>query len=247
MTARAGQVAIVTGAAGGVGAAVVTRFRAAGYRIVAVDISPAVAELAEPGTVVPVCTDAGASGSAAQAVGAARDAFGRVDVLGNNAGRFLSKPISETTDEDFDGLMAANVRSAFTHAREALPLLLESRGCIVNTSSISGFVGVAGQTVYAMTKGALLQLTRVLAVEYAARGVRVNAVAPGAIDTEFTRDFRVHDADPEKSRQVTLSNHPIGRVSTADEVARAIEFLAHPDSGGITGTVLSVDGGYLAR
>ena len=242
----AGHVAIVTGASGGVGRAVVARFRAAGYRVVGVDISPAVEDLAVPGEVVAVTGDAGAAATAERAVAAAAR-FGRLDVLVNNAGRFLQKPITDTTDGEFDALVAANVRSAFVHSRAALPMLLDSRGSIVITASTSGFVGVAGQSVYAITKGALVQLTRALAVEYADRGVRVNAVAPGAIDTDFVAEHRARDPDPERSRRISLERHPIGRFSTADEVARAIEFLAHPASGGITGTVLSVDGGYLAR
>jgi NAD(P)-dependent dehydrogenase (short-subunit alcohol dehydrogenase family) len=242
-----GHVAIVTGAAGGVGRAVVARFRAAGYRVVGVDIAATVDDLAVPGAVVPVRGDAGSAATAARAVEAARGEFGRLDVLVNNAGRFLQKPITEVTDEEFDGLIAANVRSAFVHSRAALPLLAESSGCVVNTASTSGFVGVAGQSVYAITKGALVQLTRALAIEYATRGVRVNAVAPGAIDTDFTAAHRAADPDPERSRRISLERHPIGRFSSADEVARAVEFLADPGSAGITGTILSVDGGYLAR
>ena len=106
---------------------------------------------------------------------------------------------------------------------------------------------MANQSVYAMTKGAIIQLTRQLAIECAGQGVRVNAVAPGAVDTEFTAEARAADPDPVARLAVTLSNHPIGRMSTPDEVARAIVFLAAPESAGITGTVLSVDGGYLAR
>jgi NAD(P)-dependent dehydrogenase (short-subunit alcohol dehydrogenase family) len=241
------RVVVVTGASGGVGRAVVARFHAAGYRVVGVDIAPAVEELAVPGEIAAVTGDAGDAATAARAVGTAREEFGRLDVLVNNAGRFLQKPLTETSDDEFDRLIAANVRSAFVHSRAALPMLLESGGCIVNTASTSGFVGVAGQSVYAITKGSLVQLTRALAIEYAGRGVRVNAVAPGAIDTDFTAEHRARDPHPEESRRISLERHPIGRFSSADEVARAIEFLADPASGGITGTILSVDGGYLAR
>jgi NAD(P)-dependent dehydrogenase (short-subunit alcohol dehydrogenase family) len=244
---REGHVAIVTGASGGVGRAVVARFHAAGYRVVGVDISPAVEELAVPGQIVGVTGDAGDAATAERAVETALDAFGRLDVLVNNAGRFLLKPITETSDDEFDRLIASNVRSAFVHSRAALPALLESSGCIVNTASTSGFIGVAGQSVYAITKGSLVQLTRTLAIEYADRGVRVNAVAPGAIDTDFVAEHRAKDPHPEESRRISLERHPIGRFSSADEVARAIEFLADPASGGITGTILSIDGGYLAR
>lgn len=239
--------AVVTGAARGIGRCVVTRLRAAGYRVVGVDVSPAVAELAEDGWVVPVVADVTADAAPDTVVGRALAEFGRLDLLVNNAGRFLRRPLLETTDDDFDALFAVNVRPAFRFARAALPHLVETRGCVVNTASISGLVGMPNQSVYAMTKGAIVQLTRQLAIDCAGAGVRVNAVAPGAVDTEFTAEARQVDPDPEASLATTLSNHPIGRMSTPDEVARAIVFLASPESAGITGTILSVDGGYIAR
>ncbi|MBO0823406.1 MAG: SDR family oxidoreductase, partial [Actinobacteria bacterium] len=155
----------------------------------------------------------------------------------------------ECTDADFDALMATNVRGAFSHARESLPWLAQTRGSIVNLASISGLVGMPGQTVYSMTKGAIVQLTRQLAVEHAHRGIRVNAVAPGAVDTDFVANARYASADPDPaaSRATAISNHPIGRILTPEEIAEAIVFLASPAASGITGTILSVDGGYVAR
>ena len=204
-------------------------------------------ELAEDGWVVPVVADVTLDGTPEAVVGRAVDEFGRLDLLVNNAARFLRRPILETTDDDFDRLFATNVRPVFRFCRAALPHLVESRGGIVNTASISGLIGVANQSVYAMTKGAIVQLTRQLAIEFAARGVRVNAVAPGAVDTGFMDEARQADPDPAASLAMTLANHPIGRMSAPDEVARAIVFLAAPESAGITGTILSVDGGYVAR
>jgi len=241
------QTAVVTGAAGGIGRSVVRQLRAAGYRVVAVDISPAVTELAEAGWVVPVAADVTAEATPTVVVDRATAEFGRLDLLVNNAARFLRRPIVDTTDEDFDTLFAVNVRSVFRLTRAALPHLTETRGCVVNTASISGLVGLANQSVYAMTKGAIVQLTRQLAIEYAERGVRVNAVAPGAVDTDFTAEARAADPDPAATLAAILCNHPIGRMLTPDEVARAVVFLAASASTGITGTILSVDGGYIAR
>ncbi|MFF5289657.1 SDR family NAD(P)-dependent oxidoreductase [Paractinoplanes globisporus] len=240
-------VAVVTGAARGIGREVAVRLRDAGYRVVAADISPAVGELAESGHMVPVVADVTADDAPAAVIGRAVGEFGRLDVLVNNAARFLRRPLLDTGDDDFDLLFGTNVRSVFRLTRAALPHLIASGGCIVNTASISGLVGIANQSVYAMTKGAIVQLTRQLAIECAARGVRVNAVAPGAVDTEFMAEARAADPDPAASLAVTLGNHPIGRMSTAAEVARAVVFLAAPESAGITGTILSVDGGYVAR
>jgi NAD(P)-dependent dehydrogenase (short-subunit alcohol dehydrogenase family) len=226
---------------------VVVQLRAAGYRVLALDIAPEVKDLADTDQVVPLVADVTADDTPQATIDRAVAEFGQLDLLVNNAARFLRRPILDTSDEDFDGLIATNVRPAFRFARAALPRLAETRGCIVNTASISGLIGVPNQVAYAMTKGAIVQLTRQLAVEWAARGVRVNAVAPGAVDTGFMDEARAADPDPAASLAVTLSNHPIGRMSTPDEVARAIVFLAAPESAGITGTILSVDGGYVAR
>ncbi|MCO8276700.1 SDR family oxidoreductase [Actinoplanes sp. TRM 88003] len=239
--------ALVTGAARGIGHSVVTQLRKAGYRVIALDRAPEVTDLAEDGWIVPLIADVTADETPTAAVDRAVSEFGQLDLLVNNAARFLRRPALETSDEDFDALIATNVRPAFRFARAALPRLAETNGCIVNTASISGLIGVPNQVAYAMTKGAIVQLTRQLAVEWAARGVRINAVAPGAVDTGFMDEARAADPDPAASLAVTLANHPIGRMSTPDEVARAIVFLASPESAGITGTILSVDGGYVAR
>lgn len=245
-------VALVTGAAGGVGQATVDLLRHQGYDVVAVDVAPSVKELfsrldSAVGKVIPLVADVRETSSARTAVELAVREFGRLDLLVNNAGRFLRKPITESTDEEFDELFQINVRAAFAFARESIPLLRAAKGSIVNVASTSGFVGVAEQSIYAMTKGAIVQLTRQLAIEQASHGVRVNAVAPGAIDTDFTAAARAADPDPEASARASIARHPIGRYSTAQEVAAAIAFLASAAASGITGTILSVDGGYLAQ
>ena len=241
------QVALVTGAVGGIGSATVRQLVARGYNVVAEDISAAVNAL-ESDTIAVLQGDVADSATAARAVELSIARFGRLDVLVNNAARFLRKPTEETTDEDWDGLMATNLRGPFVHTRAALPALAATKGAIVNVTSIAGLIGQPGVTAYAATKGAIAQLTRQLAVEHAPRGIRVNAVAPGAVDTAFTTAFpRRSGLDPEAAREAMLASYPLGRVSSADEVAEAICFLASPAARAITGAVLPVDGGYTAR
>lgn len=248
MVAASVPVAIVTGAAGGVGRSVVAGLRARNYAVIAEDISDEVSSLAEgDDMVVPLQADASRSESARQAVELARSQHGRLDLLVNNAARFLRKNLEDSTDEDFDSLIATNVRSQFVHSREAIAGLSATRGAIVNVASTSGLVGQPGQVIYCMTKGAIVQLTRQLAIEHASRGIRVNAVAPGAIDTDFIAEARAADPDPARTAAETLARHPMGRLSTPDEVAEAIVFLASNAASAITGAILSVDGGYVAR
>jgi Dehydrogenases with different specificities (related to short-chain alcohol dehydrogenases) len=240
------RVAIVTGAAGGVGRAVVRLLVERGHRVVAQDLSPAVAELAEPGRVVGVQADAALSGSAQATVERALAEFGRLDLLVNNAARFLLKPFAESTEAEWDELMAVNARGPFVHAKAAMPHLEATRGAIVNVASAAGWAGAAGEAVYGSTKGAVIQLTRMLAVEYGPRGVRVNAVAPGIIDTDFFRPALQTD-DPATELADFIALHPLGRMTTADEVARAIAFLGSSDASAITGAILPVDGGFVAQ
>jgi NAD(P)-dependent dehydrogenase (short-subunit alcohol dehydrogenase family) len=242
-----GAVAIVTGAAGGIGSEVVAQLRAVGASVVAEDIDPAVEQLADDGTAV-LCADAARADSARAAVALALERFGRLDVVVNNAGRFLLKRIVETTDDEWDGLMTTNVRSVFVHCREALPHLIErGGGAIVNVSSISGVVGLPSQGAYCATKGAIAQITRQLAIEHAADGVRVNAIAPGAVDTAFVDAALAGVPDLRAARADIGASHPLGRMASPREIARVMVFLASPASSFMTGAVVMADGGYTAQ
>jgi NAD(P)-dependent dehydrogenase (short-subunit alcohol dehydrogenase family) len=156
------------------------------------------------------------------------------------------KGILDTSDEEWDGLMTVNVRGMFVHSRAALPhLAARDRSAIVNMTSISGLVGLASQAAYCVTKGAIVQLTRQLAVEFAPQGVRVNAVAPGAIETRFLLDALPQDPGPILAD--IAASHPLGRTSQPEEIAEVVAFLASERAGFMTGAIVPVDGGYTAQ
>jgi NAD(P)-dependent dehydrogenase (short-subunit alcohol dehydrogenase family) len=238
-----GRAALVTGAGSGIGRAITERLQAEGADVLAVDLTPP-----EDGPGTPFEADLTTREGNADAVAAALERFGRLDVVVNNAGRFLLKRIVETTDEEWDALMTTNVRSVFVHCREALPHLIErGGGAIVNVSSISGVVGLPSQGAYCATKGAIAQITRQLAIEHAADGVRVNAIAPGAVDTAFVDAALAGVPDLRAARADIGASHPLGRMASPREIARIMVFLASPASSFMTGAVVMADGGFTAQ
>jgi NAD(P)-dependent dehydrogenase (short-subunit alcohol dehydrogenase family) len=243
------KVAILTGAAGGVGVATLEKLLERGARVVAVDVAPQVEGL--PGrygkNVVAICGDTTASATADRAVRAALDGWSRLDMLLNVAGVTVPKSIVDISEEEWDAVMDGNAKSVFLMCKRAIPEFIRSGGgVIVNTASISSVVGLAGQSAYCASKGAVLQLTRQLAVEYAPHGIRVNAVGPGAIDTPFLTRYFDAQPDPEATRKAVAAAHPLGRWAQPEEVAATIVYLASDEASFVTGAILMVDGGYTA-
>lgn len=244
------KVVVVSGAAGGVGREVVTKLLEHGARICATDITAAVQDLENlaPGRIVAVVADVTRSDDVERIFKHAEDAFGPVDILVNNAGFIISKSVHDTSEEEWDSVMNANAKAFFLMARRALPTMIERRsGSIVATGSISSVVGLPEQAAYCAAKGALLQLVRQMAIDYAPKGIRVNAVGAGSINTPFLTRYLEGLEDPKAGEVAIKSAHPLGRWAEPGEIADAIVYLAGSNASFITGHILMADGGYSAR
>ncbi len=249
----AGKVAIITGAAGGIGAATAELFVREGASVLVADLNPAAAQATArrisanglQARAVEVDTQ---DETAVQAmVQTVLDTWGRLDILINNAGVASGVSVLSVTDEEFDRVVAINLKGPLLCCKHALPAMLEAGGgSIVNVASISSTCGIPGQAIYASSKAGALQLTRQLAIEFAGRNIRVNAVSPGTIETPMIDALL---ADPARRPKLDwlLARHPIGRFGRPEEVAAAILFLASDEASFITGANLAVDGGYTAQ
>ena len=241
-----GKSAVVTGAAKGIGRATAELFAREGARLVLADVDEdGLEELrkrlgwAEAEVVV---GDVSQPEEARRMVFGAVERFGRIDVLVANAGVIPLNNIVEATAEDWDRVMAVDGRGMFLCCKYAVEAMLKTGGgSIVCLSSISGMAGQKNQATYGPAKFVASGLTKHLAVEWAARGIRVNAVAPGTIQTEAVARL------PEDYKAPMKEAHPIGRLGEPSEVANAILFLASDDASFVTGAILPVDGGYLAQ
>jgi NAD(P)-dependent dehydrogenase (short-subunit alcohol dehydrogenase family) len=247
-------VALVTGAGAGIGKAVALAFSRAGYRVAATDCHAASGVLlleamkAQGGTGIFIQADHAKEEDCARAVSQTVATFGRIDVAVNNAG-IEGQPgllIEQQTEKNFLQTMTVNVAGVLWSMKYEIPALKKSGGgAIVNLSSVAGSIGIEGMAAYVASKHAVEGLTKVAALENAKTGIRVNAVAPGAIQTDMINRF-VGEGDSVARRDLA-ADHPMNRIGRVEEVAAAVLFLCSPQASFITGQILAVDGGWLAK
>lgn len=233
-----GKTAIVTGAASGIGWATASLLLAEGAVVLAVDMQPGAPDGCR--TLLADVTDEAA---AEQAVAA----LGQVDVLVTAAGISRGKPAGDTSMVDWNAVMATNVTGTFVWIRACLgPMVRAGRGSIVTIASQLARAGGRNNAAYVTSKGAVVALTKTVALDYATVGIRCNAVLPGAIDTPLLARSMARAADPEAARTASRARHPMGRFGRPEEVAHSILHLASDDTSFVTGIELPVDGGWLA-
>ncbi len=238
------KVAVVTGASRGIGRAVALALAAQGADLVVaarslLPLQELVTEIEALGRkALAVTADAAVTEDAQRLIASAVERFGRVDILINNAGITRDGLLLRMKDEDWDAVLDTNLKGAFLLSRAAAKLMSKQRsGRIINISSVVGMMGNPGQANYSASKAGLIGLTKSIARELARRGVTVNAIAPGFIETDMTRELS------EKVRQELTAQIPLGRLGQAEDVAQAVVYLASDHAGYITGQVLGVNGG----
>ncbi|MDB5653129.1 MAG: 3-oxoacyl-ACP reductase [Tardiphaga sp.] len=247
MTTSPHKVALVTGAARGIGLAVAKRFLGEGYRVALLDIeaellAQSVMALNDPDNTLAIHADVADAAAVAGAFAAVQARFGRLDALVNNAGIAIFKPLLETTQADWERVLAVNLTGPFLCTQAAAPLMREQGGgAIVNITSISALRASTLRTAYGTSKAGLAHLTKQFAVELATLGIRVNAVAPGPVDTAMAK--AVHTLAIRADYHDTI---PLNRYGLEDELADAVFFLCSARASYITGQMLAVDGGFEA-
>jgi 3-oxoacyl-[acyl-carrier protein] reductase len=240
-----GKVAIVTGSGRGIGKAIAMKLAENGATLVINDVgdsAPAEQTVTEIKNLnrqaMAIMADVSSSADVAKMVETAIAAYGKVDILVNNAGITRDQLTMKMTDEEWDKVLAIDLKSVFLCTRAVLrPMLKQRSGRIISMSSVVGIIGNAGQANYAAAKAGIIGFTKTIAKEVASRGITVNAVAPGFIDTPMTQVL------PEERKQALMNNIPLGYLGTPRDIAETVAFLASEEARYITGQVISVDGG----
>ena len=239
------KIALVTGGASGIGAATARELTRAGAHVIIADLnlSAAQALVTELGSGEAMALDVTDSAEVSKAF----EQVQKLDILVNNAGVGSVGDLLHTPEKEFDRLMRVNVRSVYLVTRAALPKLLEQKGSIVNIGSVAGLVGVKQRFAYCASKGAVIALTRQIAVDYP-KEVRCNCIAPGTVQTPFVEGYleKYHAHEKDKIREQLVERQPIGRLGTPEDVASMVRYLCSSEASFINGAVLSIDGGWTA-
>jgi 2-keto-3-deoxy-L-fuconate dehydrogenase len=240
-----GKVALITGGASGIGAATARRLAGAGASVVIADLNEQAAKAlaAELPGAEGIVMDVTSTASVNAAIGELR----RLDILVNNAGIGLVGGLAQTEESDFDRVMTVNATSVYLVTKAALPLLLAARGSIVNIGSVAGLIGIKQRFAYCASKGAVIAMTRQLAVEYP-KELRVNCIAPGTVQSPFVEGYlhKYHAHEIDKMRVELASRQPMGRLGTPEEIAAMVHYICSPEADFMTGSVLTIDGGWTA-
>ncbi len=244
------KVALISGASSGIGAAVARLFATEGARVIVTDIRENGGRQIEDiirkdgGQAVFLKLDVTSEENWNRAVNDTVNQFGRLDILVNNAGMYQRATLDQTGVPDWDQVMELNAKGVFLGCRAVIPVMKRARsGCIVNMSSVSGLTGGSYSTAYNASKGAVRLLTKSIAVQYAAQGIRCNSVHPAPAETDMLVDV----FPDQQSRSARIAEIPLGRFATAEEIAQCVLFLASDESSYVTGSELIVDGGLTAR
>ena len=253
MPTLAGNIALVTGAGSGIGAAIAERFARAGAHVVVTDTDETVAAATEArihaagGSAESLRLDVTSDEHARRAADLVHAKHQRLDILVNNAGIGHVGTMLQTSGDDLDRLYAVNVRGVFNVTKAFLPAMVTRRaGAIVNIASIAGIVGLRDRLAYCTTKFAIVGLTKSLALDYALEGVRANCICPGRVETPFVTARLREYPDPEQAYRDMAASQAVGRMGRPDEIAAAAEYLASADAAFITGSALIIDGGLSA-
>jgi NAD(P)-dependent dehydrogenase (short-subunit alcohol dehydrogenase family) len=249
-----GKACLVTGGGSGIGRATCLLFAQEGGRVAVADkrreaAEAVAAECATRGAqAVAIAGDVSKDADARRMVEETVQRFGRLDVLVNNAGYGFAGTVTDTDEEAWDALMAVNVRGVFLCAKHAIPAMAKNGGgAIVNTASVVAAIGIRNRAAYCASKGAVAALTRAIAIDHVAEGIRCNAVAPGTIDTPYFDDILRKSPVAADTRKALEARQLLNRLGTPEEIAAGILFLACDESRFATGSILTIDGGMTAQ
>jgi 2-keto-3-deoxy-L-fuconate dehydrogenase len=234
---------VVTGAGSGIGREMVTRFLDEGADVVGADLDPA----GVPARALAVRADVSSPTDVAGLIDRATSALGGIDILCNNAGIGSTTNVLDADVDEWDRVFAVNVRGTFLGIKYALPgMLAQGHGVIVNTASIAGQVGLPDRAAYCASKGAVIALTRQVAIQWARAGIRCNCVCPGTVDSPWVGRLLAAADDPAARRAALVARQPMGRLGRPAEIAAAALYLASDEAAFVTGTELVIDGGMVA-